>query len=96
MTNPLSRGAQLIKTASRRVQSRAEETPAVRKGATLTVEVWYDPASPDLIQLSSEDARLTDEQGRRKGILIGVNVNKQPRTFARLDALLQSEGLTRP
>lgn len=83
-------------------QRRARRDLSVRRdgimsrSTKLTVEVWYDPETSNVIQLSSEDARLTDEDGHRKGIMIGVNLNRQPKTFARLDALLRSEGISRP
>lgn len=100
MTNPApwTRAGNFIKSRLRAIVhgSQLEEIAGMSKSAKLTVEVWYDPETPNVIQLSSEDARLTDENGRRKGIVIGVNVNRQPKTFARLDALLRSEGVRRP
>jgi hypothetical protein len=59
----------------------------------LTVQVWYGEGGA--IHLSSDDPRLVDPDGKRKGLNMAISRTKQPKTFKRVDDLLRREGVTR-
>lgn len=57
----------------------------------LTVQVWYGQGGA--IQISSDDPRLIDPDGTRKGLNMAISRTRQPKTFQRVDALLKREGV---
>jgi hypothetical protein len=57
----------------------------------LTVQVWYGQGGA--IHISSDDPRLIDEDGTRKGLNMAISPTRHPKTFRRVDSLLTREGV---
>jgi hypothetical protein len=57
------------------------------------VYVWFGQGNS--IHISSDDRRIVDESGEYKGLNVAVSKSRQPKSYRKLELLLQREGIER-